>query len=330
MTDYIKTTGSAGLGKMMIRDVGDGWVEFWFKAGYTSDYWNGMPFNWTANGTTTSKTINYPTGANWYKVGWVYVTTSQTVTFRLTDGSSASGIGGPTSFSQYLERSTVPGAPTVPALSNLTDTSVYVTFQNYNNGGEPFDQHQIGYGTDPNTAQNYPISDGSDTISGLTPGTVYYFWARSHNVKGWGPWSGQASVKTLKVPDAPTVPLLAAVRMTSVDVAFTGNSDNGSPILEYQIGFGTNSASPTSTVSATSPMTVTGLTPGTLLYFRTRARNVVGWGPWSAASSIKTIAGAYVKVGAEWKLAVPYVRVGGVWKLAEPWVRSVGVWKRTT
>lgn len=330
MTDYIKTTGSAGLGKMMIRDVGDGWVEFWFKAGYTSDYWNGMPFNWTANGTTTSKTINYPTGAAWYKVGWVYVTTSQTVTFRLTDHSSATGIGGPTSFSQYLERSTVPGAPTVPVISNIGDTTALVTFQNYNNGGEPFLEHQLGYGTDPNTAQNYPISNGTSNLSSLTPGTVYYFWARSRNVKGWGPWSGRASAKTLKVPDAPTVPLLAAVRMTSVDVAFTGNSDNGSPILEYQIGFGTSSATPSSTVSATSPQTVTGLSPGLTYYFRTRARNIVGWGPWSAASSIKTIAGAYVKVGAEWKLAVPYVKVAGVWKLAEPWVRSVGVWKRTT
>jgi hypothetical protein len=118
--------------------------------------------------------------------------------------------------------------------------------------------------------------------------------------------------------------------MTSVDVAFTGNSDNGSPILEYQIGYGNEPEMVGFTVSAVSPQTVTGLTPGSKLYFRTRARNIVGWGPWSAASSIKTIAGAYVKVGAEWKLAVPYVKVGGVWKLAEPWVRSVGVWKRTT
>lgn len=330
MTDYIKTTGSAGLGKMMIRDVGDGWVEFWFKAGYTSDYWNGMPFNWTANGETVSKKINYPTGANWYKVGWVYVTNSQTVTFRLTDGTSATGIGGPTSFSQYIERSTTPGAPSTPVISSVTDTSVYATWADGSNGNATIDQRIIGYGTNPTTVQLEVASDRSTTITGLTPGTVYYFWARTHNEKGWSPWSGRASAKTLKVPDAPTIPLLAAVRMNSVDVAFTGNADNGSPILEYQIGYGTSSATPTSTVSATSPKTVTGLIPGSTYYFRTRARNVVGWGPWSPASSIRTIAGAYVKVGAEWKLAVPYVKVGGVWKLAEPWIRSVGVWKRTT
>ena len=330
MTDYIKATGSSGLGKMMIRDLGST-VEFWFKAGYTSDWWNGMPFNWTANGTTSSTKINYPTGAPWYKVGSVTVTTSQTVTFRLTDGSSASGIGGPTTFPQYLERSTVPGAPTVPVVTNVTDTTAYATFSNSNNGGEPFLEHQVGYSKTIYVVDGTIVtSDGSTTVTGLTPGTLYWFWARSRNVKGWGPWSGRSSITTLKTPDAPTVPLLAAVRMTSVDVAFSGNGDGGSPILEYQIGYGTSSASPTNTVSATSPKTVTGLSPGTTYYFRTRARNSVGWGPWSAASTIKTLAGAYVKVGATWQLAVPYVRVGGVWKLAEPWVRSVGTWKRTT
>ncbi|QZE10598.1 hydrolase [Streptomyces phage Bilo] len=328
MTDYTKTTGTTG--KMMIRDTGTD-VEFWFKAGYSSDWWNGMPFNWTANGTTTSKTINYPTGADWYKVGEVRITDSQTVTFRLTDGSSSSGIGGPTSFPQFIARDTIPAKPSTPVISNITATSVYVTFSDGDNGGDAIDARQIGYGTSSTSVQDTVSSDRSTTITGLSQGTTYYFWARTHNSEGWSAWSGRASAKTLKTPGAPSAPLLSSVRATSVDVAFSAPSDTGgSTITGYQIGYGTSSSAPASTVSATSPQVVTGLNPGTVYYFWVRARNSVGWGAWSAYRSIRTVAGAYIRVGAEMKLAVPYVKVGGVWKIAEPWIRNVGVWKRST
>lgn len=328
MTDYTKTTGSTG--KMMIRDTGTD-VEFWFKAGYSSDWWNGMPFNWTANGSTTSKTINYPTGADWYKVGEVRITDSQTVTFRLTDGSSSSGIGGPTSFPQFIKRDTIPAKPSTPNISNITATSVYVTFSDGDNGGDAIDARQIGYGTSSTSVQDTVSSDRSTTITGLSQGTTYYFWARTHNSEGWSAWSNRASAKTLKTPGAPSAPLLSSVRATSVDVAFSAPSDTGgSTITGYQIGYGTTSSAPASTVSATSPQVVTGLNPGTVYYFWVRARNSVGWGAWSAYRSIRTVAGAYIRVGAEMKLAVPYVKVGGVWKIAEPWIRNVGVWKRST
>jgi hypothetical protein len=119
--------------------------------------------------------------------------------------------------------------------------------------------------------------------------------------------------------------------MTSVDVAFNANGNGGASITGYEIGYSATAwVVDGATVTATSPQTVTGLTPGTAYNFWVRAKNSVGWGPWSAAAKITTIAGGYVKVGTVWKLAVPYVNVGGVWKLAEPWTKSVGVWKRTT
>jgi hypothetical protein len=334
VTDYTKTSGTTG--KMMIRDTGTD-VEFWFKAGYSSDWWNGMPFNWTANGTTTSRSINYPTGADWYKVGEVRITDSQTVTFRLTDGHSSSGIGGPTSFPQAIARDTRPAKPTTPNISNVTATSVYVTFSDGFNGGDPIDTRRIAYATTgttpgyPDTGYETVPSDRSTTIGGLTPGETYYFWASTHNSEGWSLWSGRASVTTLRTPSAPSAPLLSSVRATSVEVAFSAPGNNGgSTITGYQLGYGVSYSAPTTIISAISPRIVQGLNPGTLYYFWVRARNAVGWGPWSAFRSIKTVAGAYIKVGAVTKLAIPYVKVDGVWEIAEPWVKTVGVWKRTT
>jgi hypothetical protein len=328
VTDYLKTTGSTG--KMMIRDLGTV-VEFWFKAGYESDWSNDLDFNWTANGSTTAQSISYPTGAEWKKVGQVTINTSQTVTFRLLDATGTSGMGGPTTFNQYLERGTIPGPPTTPSISSITANSVYATFSDGSNGGDTIDDRQIGYSLTTQVADGTIISsDRSTTITGLLSGRRYYFWARTHNSKGWSNWSGRSTAVTLKVPDAPSRPLLSSVTATSVDLSFTANGNGGSTITAYQIGYGTSSSTPSSIVSARSPQYVTGLQPGTVYYFWVRARNSVGWSAWSPSASTRTVAGAYVKVGKVWKLAVPYVNVGGTWRPAEAWVRNVGVWKRTT
>ena len=327
MTDWTKTTGTNGT--MMIRDTGDV-VEFWFKAGHSSDWVNGLQFSYTVNGDTDNKTINYPTGADWYKVGSKTATYSQTVTFRLLSDTNISGIGGPTTFSHAVNRDSVPGAPGTPRISGIKATSVVVSFSDGSNGGDAIDARQITYGTSSSGGTSNVSSDGSTTISGLSPNTTYYFWARCHNSEGWGPWSARASAKTLAVPTAPSAPLLSSITATSVDVSWTENSNGGSSVTARQIGWGTSSSAPTSTVSASSPQVVNGLTPGTTYYIFVRVQNSVGWSAWSKPTSMRTVAGAYILVGSTWKLAVPYVRVGGVWKIAETWGRSAGVWKKAT
>jgi hypothetical protein len=231
--------------------------------------------------------------------------------------------------------STVPAKAGPPQLSHITDTTVDVKFTNGDNGGAAINDRQIGYGTrstSPSTFADALILDpsGNITITGLQAGLTYYFWARTHNVNGWGPWSARASIKTLHVPDAPTTPLLSSVTATTVDMSWGPNGNGGAPITEYQRSASLSGLTTANVYSVTSPHVVTRLSPGDVWFFRVRAKNSVGWSPWSGAASVRTVAGAYVKVGTAWKLAVPYVNVAGVWKPAEPWVRYVGEWKRTT
>lgn len=326
MTDYTKETGVDG--ELMIRDTGSV-VEFYFKAGHSSDWVNGLKFSWTANGNTYNKTINYSTGADRVKVGSVTVTTSQTVTFRLVSDTNITGIGGPTSFSKALDRDTVPSKPSTPTISGVKANSVTVSFKDGANGGDPINSRQIGYGTSSSSPSTTISSDGSTTITGLSSGETYYFWARTHNSVGWSSWSGRASVKLLSVPDKTSLPQVSSVTATSADVSFVANGNGGSPITAYQIGYGFTAVGPTEIISASSPQVVTGLEPGRTYTFWARARNSVGWGDWAGPTYVTTVAGAYVKVGETWKLAVPYMNVGGVWKAAELWARNSGVWKRT-
>lgn len=325
MTDYDKPTGTSGT--MRIRDLGSV-VEFWITSGNSTTWNSALPYGWTYNGSTGTSTYNYQPNAGWEKLRSFTISTSQTVTFRLFD-SGTSGFGGPTTHSVAIDRATVPAPPSIPTLSSVTSTSVAVSFTDGSNGGAAIDSRQIGYGTNSSAPTTTVSSDGSDTISGLTPGTLYYFWARTHNSKGYSAWSARAQTTTLKVPDAPSTPILTDISPTTVTVSWTPNSDGGTPITDFEVGYATSSSAPTSFVTGTSPKIITGLTPGVTYYFWVRAQNSVGWGSYSASANVMTIAGVRIKDGGVWKIAVPYVRDAGVWKLARPYVKYLGVWKET-
>lgn len=326
MTDWFKDTGSSG--QMRIRDTGTR-VEFALKAG-SATFNHDLGWGYTVNGVTdNSNSFDFQSGGSWQTLRTFAVSESQTVYFRLQD-SGTSGLGGPTVFSHAIDRAAPPNPPPKPSYSNVTSNSIYVTFSDGANNGAPIDQRQIGYGTNSASPSQTVSSDGSTTITGLTPGTRYYFRARTHNSEGWSPWSVYTGATMLDEPSAPGGVSVGNITQTSVSVSFKDPTDTGgSAILERQIGYGTYPATPTTTVNYPGPITISNLKPGTQYYFRSRTRNAVGWSPWSAATIATTIAGAFVKVGGVWKPAVPYVRVGGVWKVARPWGRIVGYWEDT-
>jgi hypothetical protein len=329
MVDYKKDTGSSAT--MMIRDTGTN-VEFWLNSNNSSTFSHQLPWSYTdASGTSGTKYHDYSAGEGWSLVRRWSVTTDQNVTFRIGD-TGTSGFGGPTSFTVAIDRASIPSPPSIVTLSGVTNTSVNATFTDGAANGAAIDTRQIGYGTSASTVQSTITSDRSTTITGLTPGTTYYFWARTHNAKGWSGYGARGTATTYRVPDAPDSTIVSDVAQTTAWVSFTDNGNGGSAILERRVYWNTvaNETGIQSIAYAGTPVQVTGLLPATTYYFWARVRNAAGWSGYSQYVIETTVAGAYVLVGTIWKQAIPYVNVGGVWKLARPWSRVAGVWKETT
>ena len=204
MTDYTTPSGS---GTMMIRDDGNGTgsgalVEYWFKAGFSSDFYNGLQFQILVNGVTVNQTVNYPTGAAWLKVYSSTVYTTQTVTFKLLTATGLSGMGGPTTFSHLISRATVPGTPSPPVISNPTVNSLDAAWTAPGDGGSAITGYQIGYAistgiTPPSgPTTTVDVSSSPHTVTNLATGSFYYFWVRAKNAVGWGNWSTPSTGQT--------------------------------------------------------------------------------------------------------------------------------------
>lgn len=324
MTDY---TTPSGAGQLMVRDQGSV-VEFWVYTPYRL-FWNNLRFNVDANGTTSYFSINYNGQGIWVKVGQVTVNNSQTITYRLLDRTGTSSIAGPTSMSVNLERGRPPDAPQNPRIYAWGSDYIDVQFLDNWDGGRPIDIRQIGWGKNPGGAEVYNWIGPTHRFGGLEKGVRYYFWAQSHNEKGWSGWSGRSDVATHREPDQTTPLSVDEIGQTSFRYFFKGNWDGGTPVLEWQVGWGTNPNSPTNLAGSGGAIHLTGLAPATTYYVWSRGRNAVGWGPWSARTQVRTIAGAFVKLDFVYHEAIPYMKVDGVWRLLTPWVKQAGEWKET-
>lgn len=324
MVDYTKSTGSSGT--MMIRDTGST-VEFWLKA--SSATWAAdLDYGWTVNGSTGTDQYNFLSGGSWQRLRSFSVSTDQTVTFRLF-ATGTSGLGGPTTFSHAIERSTIPSPPSAPRFANLLNTSVDVSFTDGSNGGDAIDSRQLGwsYGVVSSITSTLS-SDGSTHFAGFAPGSTISVWARTHNSNGYSAWSPRSTVKFDDVPDAPGAVVLTNPSMTKVHAKFTGNYNGGDTVVEWRVGYGTSTAGPTYYAGGYDIDITTNLAPGVVNYFWSQGRNAYGWSDLSVRSSIKLPAGARLNVGGVWKDAVPYVRVGGIWKPAEPYIKDLGIWMK--
>jgi len=133
------------------------------------------------------------------------------------------------------------------------------------------------------------FTDGAGSpivVTGLTNGTAYTFKVTSTNAIGTSALSlASNSVTpsaTLSVPGAPTIGT-ATAGAGSVSLTFTPPaSDGGAAITNY---VATSTPSNITGSSATSPITISGLTNGTSYTFKVKAQNSQGFSAESLASN---------------------------------------------
>lgn len=190
----------------------------------------------------------------------------------------------------------VPVAPSSPAVGNVTLGSgtlpllltATIPFTQGYNGGNAVTRVtavSIPGGLTANTSGASPI-----TISGLGSNTNYTFAVYETNFYGDSPYGYSNPVQTASVPSAPTIGTATLVGGTGANVTFTASSSNGgTPITSYTAISTPESITGT---SATSPISVTGLSPSTTYTFAVLATNLIGNSAVSGNSNSITTATA--------------------------------------
>jgi hypothetical protein len=329
MADY--TVNISGSTTMMIRDTG-GWVEFWIRTG-SSTWNNDQQYSFSANGSYSGiLKFRLLRGGFWQHVNSVFVGYDQNVTFTIY----GSGIGFPThAFTQHIQRSTVPQPPTMTGCDPISESVVRIWYYPNSNGGSSIVEYEIGYGSSPHGPSSIVSRPGTiEDIGGFYSGQRSFFWVRARNALGWSGWSNRGEATTWQIPPPPGNPTFHDVRQTMLGVEFFFDKRPNDPHnveWEFKYGRDETGAIIDGTININETIEyLSNLDPGKVYYFWGRARNPVGWGPWSpTASMVVLIAGARALVAGQWKRAVPYVKTGGLWKVAEPWIKHEGVWKKT-
>jgi hypothetical protein len=125
-----------------------------------------------------------------------------------------------------------------------------------------------------------------------------------------------AFIARATVPPAPRSRQLDQITLTSMRYIFDGQGDGGSPITAWQYQYATSgdfSSGASGWINSGGTSTQTGLTPGTVYYFRSRGVNAVGAGPVSDVISARTLAGAHVWNGSAWVPATVSIWDGSSW-----------------
>lgn len=212
---------------------------------------------------------------------------------------SATNAGGVSAFSPVWRFRTVVAIPDVPATVSPADNgqnvATSVTF--VWSAAARAATYRLQVSADPTFATGVQevgnIAGTSQLVTGLAHDVTHYWRVRAENAGGVSGYSTLRTFKTVVAPPA-TAPTLASPADNAQGVApttsFSWNGVAGAVNYHFQIG--TDNTFPTTTYQD-STLTATTVTPPTLtfdtqFFWRVRAKNAGGNGPWSAVRVLRT------------------------------------------
>lgn len=212
---------------------------------------------------------------------------------------SATNAGGVSAYSPVWRFRTVVAIPDVPTVvspaDNAQNVSTSVTF--VWSAAARATTYRLQVSADPTfatgTQEMGNIAGTSQAVSGLAHDVTHYWRVRAENAGGVSGYSTLRSFKTVVSPPA-AAPTLASPADNTQSVApstsFSWNGVSGAVNYHFQIGTDNTFATSffqDSTLTATS-VTPSSLTFDTQFYWRVRAKNTGGSGPWSTIRSLRT------------------------------------------
>jgi Fibronectin type III domain len=232
--------------------------------------------------------------------------------------------------SQVLVKGTIKNTGSTESYDRDTDVTCSISGdQSYTGPDFSFD---LGPGDSTDfISHTFTVHHSDSDLSASVDFTVHY---GDNGTSTFPADSKEATLTLWSPPDPPHGLTFSNELPTSLTIDWSSPPhNNGSDIINYFLRRYTG-GSPSGSYNSDSGNSLernqTGLTPAQEYTYTVVAVNGVGTSLESDPATVTMIAGAHVRVGGVWKVAVPYVRTGGVWKQAVPYVRSGGTWKLTS
>ena len=284
--DIATETYAASLTPATLDAIGD--VNITSASVGQTIQWNGSAWvNTTPTGTTVTTTANRSTDIPSPFIGQLIVLTD-TKKVQLWDGTAWLNI-------------TMAPPETPTSLSAIeAPTSVAISFTAGSANGSAITNYKYALSTDGGStygsfiALNPVDSTTPITVSGLSMNTTYHVKLKAVNDLGDSAASAAVSFTTEGVPAAPTSLSASSITGSTAAIAFTAGAANGASITNYKFAVSTDNVTygaytALDPADASTPVTVTGLTAGTLQYIKLKAVNSNGDSAASAAVSLTTL-----------------------------------------
>ena len=225
------------------------------------------------NGTTWNAWENYATSKTWTLASTDGVKTVY-VQYRDTAGNTS------TSYTDTITLDTTNPTMSGIGTSNLTTNSVNINWTTSEGATTQVDYGTTtSYGTST-TLSTTLVTSHSVSLSGLSASTVYHYRVKSRDAAGNLATSSDYTFTTATVPDttAPVISNISTGNITSAGVSVTWTTNEASTSqVEYGLSTTYGSFSNLDSSPVTShTVTLSGLTPNTVYYFRVLSSDPAG------------------------------------------------------